>query len=169
MEVNKLPEYDMQDNPTGCCPKFKPEGWEDQELHFEHKPFVKAKTRSFFHIPVNMGKVFSKTFRSIEEAHAMDEHQFIVLSEDHSAWSSDHYFAVTKEVPGEEMVYLTGNYLTKVFEGPFKDAPKWYDEMKHHVEYKGRKPEKVYFFYTTCPKCAKVYGKNYVIGVAEEA
>lgn len=27
--------------------------------------------------------------------------------------------------------------------------------------------KKVYFFYTICPKCAKYYGKNYVIGVAE--
>jgi hypothetical protein len=25
----------------------------------------------------------------------------------------------------------------------------------------------VYFFYTTCPKCAEVYGKNYVVGVVE--
>lgn len=24
-------------------------------------------------------------------------------------------------------------------------------------------------FYTTCPRCARAYGKNYVIGVAEVA
>jgi hypothetical protein len=24
----------------------------------------------------------------------------------------------------------------------------------------------VYFFFTTCPKCAKAYGRNYVVGVA---
>jgi len=25
----------------------------------------------------------------------------------------------------------------------------------------------MYFFYTTCPTCAKHYGKNYVVGVAK--
>jgi len=25
----------------------------------------------------------------------------------------------------------------------------------------------MYFFYTTCPKCAKKYGKNYVVILAE--
>jgi hypothetical protein len=27
--------------------------------------------------------------------------------------------------------------------------------------------EKLYFFYTTCPKCAQVYGKNYVVLLAK--
>lgn len=27
--------------------------------------------------------------------------------------------------------------------------------------------EKTYFFYTTCPQCAKVYGKNYTIALAK--
>lgn len=42
MELNKLPFYDASDNPTGCCPRFKPEGWDKQELHFKDKPFVKG-------------------------------------------------------------------------------------------------------------------------------
>jgi len=123
MEPNKLPDYDMSDNPTGCCPRFKPEEWDEQELHFEKKPFVKVETRSLFHIPINMGHVFSQTFQTLEDDDAMDEHQFIVLSVDASPWRSEHSFAVTKEVPGEEMVYLSGDYITKVFEGPYKDAP----------------------------------------------
>ncbi|MGD9980573.1 MAG: hydrolase [Hyphomonadaceae bacterium] len=27
--------------------------------------------------------------------------------------------------------------------------------------------ERIYLFYTTCPKCAKAYGKNYVVAVAQ--
>lgn len=33
MEVNALPKYDMSDNPTLCCPKFNPQGWDEQALH----------------------------------------------------------------------------------------------------------------------------------------
>lgn len=61
---------------------------------------------------------------------------------------------------------LKGKYLTKVFEGPYKDAKKWYDAIIDYAKSKGKKAGKVYFFYTTCPKCAKHYGKNYVIALA---
>ena len=167
MEINALPKYDMSDNPTNCCPRFNTEGWDEQELHFKDKLFVKAKTRSIFHIPINMGSVFPKILSAIEKAHAMDEDEFIALSYDPSAWTGEHYFSVTKDVPGQEMVHLSGDYLTKVFEGPYKNAPKWEKQMETFVNSKGKQVKKTYFFYTTCPKCAKYYGKNYVVGVAE--
>ena len=167
METNALPHYDTSDNPTNCCPRFNPEGWDEQELHFKDKLFVKAKTKSLFHIPLNMGSVFSKTIGAIEKTHAVNMDQFIVLSNDPSAWNAEHYFAVTQEVPGQEMVQMTGDFMTKVFEGPYKNAPKWEKEMQDFVESKGKHVKKTYFFYTTCPKCAKVYGKNYMVAVVE--
>jgi hypothetical protein len=39
--------------------------------------------------------------------------------------------------------------------------------MKRFVKSKGKDAKKFYFFYTTCPACAKVYGKNYVVILAE--
>jgi hypothetical protein len=157
----------MSDNPTQCCPRFNPAGWDEQELHFQDKLFVKAKTRSLFHIPINMGSVFPKTFSSIQKAHAQSDDNFIVLSYDPSAWTGEHYFAVTKDVPDQQMVNMTGDFLTKVFEGPYKNAPKWEKKMQAFVAEKGKHLKKTYFFYTTCPKCAKFYGKNYMVAVAE--
>lgn len=167
MDINTLPKYDMSDNPTNCCPRFKSEGWDGQELHFKDKLFVKAKTRSIFHIPINMGSVFPKTLTAIEKADAMSEDDFIVLSRDPSPWTGEHYFSVTRQVPDQEMVSMTGDYLTRVFEGPYKNAPKWEKAMAEFVACKGKKTKKTYYFYTTCPKCAKYYGKNYVVAVAE--
>ena len=138
MEINVMPKYDMSDNPTNCCPKFKPEGWDEQELHFRKKLFLKAKTRSIFHIPINMGSVYPKTLADIKEANAHSDDNFIVLSYDPSAWSGEHYFSVTKDVPGHEMMEMTGDFLTKVFEGPYKNAPKWEKEMKLFVKGKGK-------------------------------
>lgn len=168
MNLNELPKYDSSDNPTGCCPRFKPEGWDEQKLHFEDKPFVRVTTRSIFQIPINMGNVFSKTFGVLEKEHAVNEDQYIVLSRDISPWKTEHFFAVNKEVPGQEMAYFNGDYLTRVFEGPYKEAPKWYEQMQKYIKQSGKKAGDIYFFYTTCPKCAK-YGKNYVVGVGEAA
>jgi hypothetical protein len=54
-----------------------------------------------------------------------------------------------------------------VFEGPFSHARSWAEEMKRYVARHGRALDTLYFFYTTCPKCAKHYGKNYVVAVAK--
>lgn len=167
METNILPKYDMSNNPTDCCPRFQPEAWDEKELHFKEKLFVKAETLSIFHIPLNMGSTFSKTFDAIKNANAYSEDDFVVLSYDSSPWKSEHFFSVTKDVPGEKMVHMTGDFITKVFEGPYRNAPKWEKEMECFVESRGKEAKKTYFFYTACPKCAKFYGKNYLVAVTE--
>ena len=167
MNTNELPVWDMSDNPTGCCPRFKPEGWEDKEVHFDNKLFVRATTRSVMHVPLNMGSVFPKTFAEIEKAGAVDPVSPIVLSRDLSAWKGEHLFAATKDVPDHEMVRLSGDFYLKVYEGPFKDAEDWDEDLADAVEESGHKVGERYFFYTTCPKCAKTYGKNYVVGFAK--
>lgn len=166
MLTNEIPQFDVSDNETSCCPRFHPEPWEHQELHFENKPFVKASTVSLFHVPLNMGSVFSRTREAIKSSHA-NSGAFLVLSHDDSAWHAEHLFAVANDVAEAEMVHLSGDFLTKVFEGPYSDARKWCAEMDCYVREKGKQLQTMYFFYTTCPRCAKHYGKNYVVGVAK--
>ena len=166
MQTNALPHYDDSVNTTGCCPKFNPKGWDGQELHFENKEFIRATTMSLMHIPLNMGQTFSRVQSHIEDADSYDPDNCIVLSRDLSAWKAEHLFSVSKPVPEEEAVTLTGDFITKVFEGPYRKAKDWCEEMDDLVRSRGDEPSEVYFFYTTCPKCAKAYGKNYVVGVA---
>lgn len=166
MQTNALPVFDMTDNETNCCPRFHPEVWDNQALHFENKPFVRASTVSLFHVPLNVGSVFTRTWEAIRQVHA-DTGEFLVLSRDDSPWHAEHLFAVARPVPGAEMVHLSGDFVTKVFEGPYSDAPKWCAAMERRVEETGRRLGALYFFYTTCPRCARHYGKNYVVGVAK--
>ena len=167
METNALPRYDMSENPTNCCPRFHPEGWDEQDLHFKDKLFVKANSRSLLHIPINMGKVFEKTFDAIMDSDAFSEDDCIILTRALSPWTTEHFFSTTKEVPGLEMTRLNGDYLTRVFEGPYKNEPQWKKDMQSYVASKGKEIDKLYFFYTTCPKCSKYYGENYAVAVAK--
>lgn len=166
METNKVPHYDDSVNTTGCCPRFNPDGWDGRQLQFRDKPFARATTRSLMHIPINIGRVFQRVGQRMEEADAMDPDNMIVLSRDVSPWQTEHLFSTDKTIPGEEMTTLSGDFVTKVFEGPYREAANWYHEMQDLAAEKGE-PGEVWFFYTTCPKCAKAYGKNYVVGVAE--
>lgn len=164
MEINALPKYDQSDNPTGCCPRFNSDGWDGQLIHLKDKLFMRAKTKSIMHIPLNMGAIFADSFAAIEKAGAQDVDEFLVLSHELSPWKAEHLFAVSKDVPDHEMVRVSGDYVTAVFEGPFKEAGNWDKEMQNLAASKGREAQEVSFFYTTCPKCAKTYGKNYVVG-----
>jgi hypothetical protein len=169
MQTNETPVFDSSVNTTGCCAKFTPAGWDDQMLHFDKKPFVRAVTRSVAHVPLDMGRVFSRVQAHIGAVGAANPAQMLVLSRDPSAFSGEHLFAVTADVPDEEMTSLSGDYLTQTFEGPYAQVRHWYDTMKAKAHEKGREPGEVWFFYTTCPKCAKAYGKNPVVGLVELA
>ena len=150
---------------TGCCPRFNPEPWDNKAVAFEDKLFLKDHVRSFLHIPLNIGKVITRNMERIEKADAIAPEP-LMLSDEKSLWGSDIYFAVSKEVPGAEMARITGTYLSKVFEGPYSKTGKWVKEMKAYVESEGKELKDLYFYYTTCPNCAKVYGKNYVVLLA---
>jgi hypothetical protein len=167
METNKLPPLNFKDNPTKCCPRFKPNDWDKKTITFKDKNFVKGTTFNFMHMPVTMGMMMKKVWKKITDAKADDKKTFALLSYDPSPWKGEHYFWVTKEVPGEENVKLSGTYLTKVFEGPYKDARVWVEKMQKYVKSKKKEMKKLYFYYATCPKCAKYYGKNYTVAFAE--
>jgi len=166
MNVNELPKTNFEDNETDCCPRFYPKRGEGQEFIFEDKLFLRATTINFLHRPLNMGSVMKKTWKKIVDAKADSDAEFALLSYDPSPWKSEHYFTTTREVPGGENVRLSGTFLTKVFEGPYKEAGSWIEGMKDYVKSRNRELDKLYFYYTTCPKCAEHYGKNFVVGFA---
>lgn len=149
-----------------CCQKFDPTPWQEKEITWQDKIFVKDHVTSFMHMPLNMGKKVVKNMAQIEKANAKAPYQ-LMLTDEKSLWGADIYIDVIKDVPGAEMATLSGTYLTKVFEGPYQNAGKWAQEMQEYVKNKGKEIKKLYFSYTTCPKCAKKYGKNYVVLVAQ--
>ena len=151
-----------------CCPLFNPIPWQEKEHIWKDKPFVKTYVKQIFHIPLNMGQVITKMWASINDANAQpSDEDFLILAYDPSPWKSELYFSVTKPVEGLENVTLSGKYITKVFDGPFNDVPKWISEFDIYLEKKNLKALKYYFHYTTCPKCAKKYGHNYVVAFAQ--
>lgn len=155
-----------QDSETGCCKRFDPKPWDGKEIVFKDRLFVKDRVFGIFHIPLNFDKVMVKNMEMIQKAGAISSDQ-LMLSDENSLWGSDIYIAVSKEVPGAKMAKISGTFLTKVFEGPFQNMGIWIKEMEAYVKSKGKTSKKTYFFYTTCPACAKAYGKNYTVILSE--
>ena len=141
-----------EDAETGCCSRFDPQPWDEKEITFDGRLFLKDRVRSFCHIPLNFDALPPEP---------------LLLADEDSLWGADVYIGVAKEVPGADVQSISGTFLTKVFEGPYKDARKWCQQMQAYVKSKGKTAKKTYYFYTTCPKCAKHYGKNYVVLVTQ--
>ena len=149
-----------------CCPRFDPEPWDETEFTWENRRFVRDRVTSVLHIPLNFGAVMKRNLGPIQAAGAFPD-TVVVLSDENSLWGADVYIEVTREIPGSTMAAISGSFLSKVFEGPYRDMRKWIKEMRAFVQSKGKSLQKMYFFYTTCPKCAKKYGKNYVAILAQ--
>lgn len=156
----------MSAHSNECCPRFDPEPWDGTTRTWEDKLFVKDRVRSCFHIPLNFGAAMRRNMRAIEAAGASTE-AMAVLSDENSLWGADIYIEVAKEVPGAAMASLSGTFLSKVFEGPYREVRKWMEEMAVYVRARDKALRKLYVYYTTCPKCAKTYGKNYVVLLAQ--
>ena len=156
----------MVENEAVCCPPFQPEPWDEREVTWLDRPFVKDRVRSFLHIPLNFASVMKRNMAKIEAAGAKPE-EMIVIADENSLWGADVYIDVSADVPDARMATISGTFLAKVFEGPYKNIRKWIAEMGQYVKSQGKDRKKLYFYYTTCPRCAKKYGKNYVVLLAE--
>lgn len=144
-----------------CCPEFDPHPWDDKTLEWKDKGFIKDKVFTFFFMPVNFGKVMKRIDEKIKKAGA-EIPDWLCLSDHTSRWNMDIYCAVDREIPGAENTTLSGKFYSKVYEGPYQDTGKWCKDFEGIVKSKGHSIKKWFMWYTTCPKCAKKYGKNYV-------
>ncbi len=145
-----------------CCPKFDPSPWDDQLLEWNNKQFIKDNVCTLFYMPVNFGRVIKRLDKKVSAAGAVMP-DWLCLSDHTSKWNMDLYLAVDKEIPEAENTALSGTFYSRVYEGPFKDTGKWCNDFEAKAKAKGFTIKKWYMWYTTCPKCAKKYGKNYVV------
>ena len=149
-----------------CCPEFVPIHWEGKIFEWLDKKFIKDSVFTIFYMPVNFGSVMRKLDKKVREVNG-EIPDWMGLSDHTSKWNMDIYLAVDKEIPNAQNTALSGTFVSKVYEGPFSDTGKWHKDFEAWCSSQGHKTGKIYMWYTTCPKCAKKYGKNYVVILAE--
>jgi len=149
-----------------CCPKFDPIPWDDKLFEWDKKKFIKDNVFTLFYMPMNFGAAMKRLNSKVEKVNAKTP-DWMCLSDHTSKWNMDVYLAVDKEIPNTENITLSGKFFSKVYEGAFKDTGKWCKDFEEKTKSKGLSIKKWYMWYTTCPKCAKKYGKNYVVIVCQ--
>jgi len=148
-------------DPSTCCPEFDPAPWQDKLFTWENRKFIRDKVCTLFYMPLNFSNVMKRLDEKIRKAEATMP-DYLCLSDHTSQWNMDLYIAVDKEISGAENTTISGKFFSKVYEGPYRNTGKWMKDFDSILKSNGLVCKKVYFWYTTCPKCAKKYGKNYV-------
>ncbi|KAL7477404.1 hypothetical protein ACHAW6_003208 [Cyclotella cf. meneghiniana] len=109
----------------------------------------------------------------------------MIMSDCASPWYTNVLVSVaTQEVKGAAVEKISGDFLAKVFEGDYSNIGKWVKEVEKLVPSVrdsmelddtsndknpvSKRSDKIthYLHYPTCPKCAKKYGKSYVVILA---
>jgi hypothetical protein len=150
-----------------CCPEFDVEKWDKKTFTWDQKLFIKESMPAFFHMPFPpmIGKKMKKMCALAERAEAdiPDIKDALVLFHDPSAFRSEIYYSVTREVTGANNTNISGNFAARVFDGPYKAIPKYIKEMESYLADKGQKALDYYVHYAYCPDCSKKSGHNYMI------
>lgn len=160
----------METNNEKCCPEFNPTNWDNNKLIWDNKTFIKETMPVLFHIP--FPKVINKKITNmvtlldgINECE-MDENT-LMLFHDPSLFKGEIYLSVDKPIPNANNVTISGEFITKVYEGDYKDVPKFMKQMANYVSEKGKSIKKYYVHYAYCPKCAQKFGTNYMVFFAQ--
>lgn len=151
----------MEKTQKECCPQFDPEPWNNKEFEWDNKMFIKDSVCTFMYMPMNIGKVMRRTSALMEKAGAKSP-QWLALSDHTSKWNMDMYIEVDREVPGAENVKISGKFLSKVYDGDYRETGNWCKDFESVAKSKNYSVNKWYMWYVYCPKCAKKYGHNYV-------
>lgn len=161
----------MENQTQVCCPEFNSDKWDNKTFIWEQKPFLKESIPTFFHMPFPpmIGKKMNKMHNLATEAEASipDLSDALVLFHDPSAFKSEIFYSVTKEVEGGNNASLSGKYIAGVFDGPYNAIPKFIKEMNDRLSKEDKVAKDYYIHYAYCPKCSKKYGHNYMVLFAE--
>ena len=171
---------------SSCCPEFDPVSYNSdgsvnnlyRVITWNDKPFVKDGTRCFFYVPLAFGRAVIRAMKKISNAGAESpKSDVMILSDCTSPWYTNIFVSSTKdEVPGAEVEKISGTFLAKAYEGDYSNMGKWVKETKEIVRTSSLGKDmltsdlekmEIYFHYPTCPKCAKKFGKNYVVVMAK--
>lgn len=153
-----------------CCPKFDSSRWDNKKHEWYNKLFLKDTVPELFHMPLPFmyAHVITRMWKKAEDAGAAPNlNDFLLLAHDPSPFKGELFMAIAREIPGEENVRLSGIFMSKVFDGPYNKVPTYMKEMNGYLASLKMKAKKHYFYYAYCPDCARKYGHNYIVDVAE--
>jgi len=150
---------------TCCCPKLKRDDWDKEVFYWKNKPFYETGYWSLFRMPLTYGKAVKEAMEFLKSRNLAKD-PMLVLSGEESMFHSSLLIEMSKDDRSLPVRRLTGKFISLFFEGEYRDTPTWVRQTVDYCMSQGEKAKELYFFYATCPKCAKHYGSTQTVIIA---
>ena len=127
-----------------CCPVFDPKPWDGVEHVWKDKPFLKGSIPQLFHMPIPgfLGPGIGRLWKQAQDLGiASATEDFLLLMHDPSPWKSELFLSVAKEGPGT--VTLSGTFISKVYDGPYNDVPKYIRAVDDYLAMRAKSPRTI--------------------------
>jgi len=148
-----------------CCQSFDPKEWDKKNFKWKKKRFVKSKAFCFLGNPIGYKKAVVEILKKVRAVSA-NVPNLMCLSEDIKKWNMDILMAVDRDIPDSLMVELSGEFVSRVYEGELKKKKIWDSDFQEYVSSKKVKIDKIFRWFVTCGKCSRRFKKNYVVYIA---
>lgn len=153
-----------------CCPEIDPSSWNEKTTTWQRKPFLAKSIPQLFHMPVPGGyaKAIGALWKEAQQnGIAPKQEDCFMLTRDISAWKAEILIAVTESKAGLDMHELNGTFASKVYDGPYNKIPEFMKDMNEWLAKEGKRGREYFFWYPYCPACAKKYGHNWIVIIAQ--
>lgn len=161
----------MQKEELECCPVFDTSKWDGRTYNWDRKKFIMESIPTLFHIPfppmIGMKAAKMDSLARKVDALSSEKTDTLLLFRDPTAFRSEMYLSVTKEVPKANNVSISGTFEAKVFDGFYNAIPTFINEMNRYLSSKGKVAKDYYVHYAYCPKCAQKFKHNYALLLAK--
>ena len=140
-----------------------------QKKHITGKTsFLSGKAFPHFSISRFIPMISKKMIKMIHladeaDANLEDDAEMLILFHDPTAFKSEIYYSVTKNVEGADNYPISGTFVAGVFDGPYNKVPVFMKEMDRYLAGENKKAKDYFVHYAYCPKCAEKYKHNYMI------
>jgi len=144
------------------CPQLKKEDWHIVKHVWDKRPFYKTHYRCFLNIPTNLQKVVRESLTTLEKRNLLEKTP-IIFSVRENMWGGDLLISIKKQVRDLETRALSGQYISFLFNGDYKNVPAWVKKVTDYGRREYLNFSELLIWHVTCPRCAKFYGNSQTV------
>lgn len=144
------------------CPRLVREEWDRQTHPWDKKPFYALPYRSFFGWPLNLARQTAAAVDLLSKRGLLDSVP-INFAVNEQARGGTLLIAIKRHVKDLETRAISGQFMSFFFEGKYPERPHWIRQVYRYGRANHLNFQELYFWYATCPTCAKKQGYAQVV------
>ncbi len=144
------------------CPRLVREEWDRQIHQWDKKPFYALPYRSFFGWPTNLARQTAAAVDLLSRRGLLESIP-INFAVNEQSFGGTLLISINRNVKDLETRAISGKFMSFFFEGKYTQRTDWIRQVYRYGRANNLNFHELYFWYATCPTCAKKQGYAQVV------